>query len=60
MSFTKFKLIFGGIMKKRVLMSALALTFGLALTACGNANNAGSDKAADSGSKAETAAASAD
>ena len=60
MSFTKFKLIFGGIMKKRVLMSALALTFGLALTACGNANNAGSDKAADSGSKAGTAAASAD
>ena len=36
-------------MKKRVLLSAMALTFGLALTACGNA---GSDKAADSGSKA--------
>ena len=41
-------------MKKRVLLSAMALTFGLALTACGNA---GSDKAADSGSKAETEAA---
>ena len=41
-------------MKKRVLLSALALTFGLALSACGNS---GSDKGADSGSKAETAAA---
>lgn len=47
-------------MKKRVLLSAMALTLGLALTACGNANNAGSDKAADTESKAETVAASAD
>ena len=44
-------------MKKRVLLSALALTFGLALTACGNS---GSDKAADTGSKSETEAAKAD
>lgn len=47
-------------MKKRVLLSAMALTLGLALTACGNANNAGSDKAADTESKAENVAASAD
>ena len=44
-------------MKKRVLLSALALTFGLALTACGNS---GSDKAADTGSKSETEATKAD
>ena len=44
-------------MKKRVLLSALALTFGLALTACGNS---GADKAADTGSKSETEAAKAD
>ena len=44
-------------MKKRVLLSALALTFGLALTACGNS---GSNKAADTGSKSETEAAKAD
>ena len=43
-------------MKKRVLLSALALTFGLALTACGNS---GSNKAADTGSKSETEAAKA-
>ena len=41
-------------MKKKVLLSALALTFGLALAACGNS---GSDKATDTGSKNETAAA---
>ena len=44
-------------MKKRVLLSALALTFGLALTACGNS---GSNKAADTGSKSETEAEKAD
>lgn len=44
-------------MKKRVLLSALALTFGLALTACGNS---GSDKAADTGSKSEKEATKAD
>ena len=53
MSFIKFN-FYGGIMKKKVLLSALALTFGLALTACGNS---GSDKATDTGSKNETAAA---
>ena len=44
-------------MKKRVLLSALALTFGLALTACGNS---GADKAADTGSKSEKEATKAD
>lgn len=44
-------------MKKRVLLSALALTFGLALTAC---VNSGSDKAADTGSKSEKEATKAD